>query len=250
MLTSKRVDGQYSLVSVNQIPGWNGTDPGHAEIIFDTNLVRVVGNLLVEGTAVFIDEETVTIADNIVELNKGETGPGVTLGISGLEIDRGPGTDNAFMLFDEAPAGEPGPLWVVNVGDGAANIKIVTQALGAPSLLANVIDDLTPQLGGDLDTLGNTIRNDVLNGDIDLATNGSGDIVLTVTATGKIRADGPVILTGAAPPVPPVAGEVAIYQATGMCGSTQIFYQNFEGAAVKTGELISKKKALMYSIIF
>lgn len=244
-LTSKRVDGNYSLVSTNPIIGWNGTDPGYAEIKFDTNLVRVSGNLLVEGTAVFIDEETVTIADNIVILNKGESGAGVTPGggTSGLQIDRGSELD-AFILWSESNN------WVVNIGDGAANLEIVTKALGTPSPLYNLIQDLTPQLGGDLDTLGNTIRNDVANGDIALETNGSGDITLTVTATGKIRADGPIIITGSAPPVGPVAGEVAIYQAAGTCGSTQIFYQNFENAVIETGELISKNKAFMYSLIF
>ena len=243
MLTSKRVDGQYSIVSTNQIPGWNGTDPGFAEITLDTNLVRVAGNLLVEGTAVFVDEETVTIADNIVVLNQGEPGAGVTLGQSGLEIDRGSEL-NAFILYDDLiTAGGYG--WVVNLGDGLANLQIVTKALGSGDPLFAVVDDTSPELGGDLDVANFDIINSI-NNDVTLTVSGSGDIILTTAALGEIVAAGPVLLQGAAPNVTPASNEVALYKGADTNGGTQIHYENDTTA----DELISKSKAIMYSLIF
>jgi hypothetical protein len=137
MLTSKRFDGDYSLVSTNKTP--LNDDPGFATIIMDTNLVDVKGNLIVRGTAVFIDEENVTISDNIVTLNKGEVGAGVTAGSSGLEIDRGSLT-NAFILFDEV-----NDTWIVDKGD-TIQVEIVTAAIGT-TFLINIVEDSTPQLG-------------------------------------------------------------------------------------------------------
>ena len=61
----------------------------------------VQGNLTVQGESFVVEAETVTTKDNIIEINKGETGAGVTSGIAGLQVDRG--TETAYqMVFDEA----------------------------------------------------------------------------------------------------------------------------------------------------
>ena len=51
--------------------------------------VVVTGNLLVEGTSVYVAATNLDIEDKIIVLNKGEVGPGVTLDYSGIQIDRG-----------------------------------------------------------------------------------------------------------------------------------------------------------------
>jgi hypothetical protein len=77
--------------------------PG-AEIILDTGseegTVRVTGDLVVEGNTTTVQSENMTVKDNIIVLNSGETGSGITLDTSGLRIDRGTLSDGYF-LFDE-----------------------------------------------------------------------------------------------------------------------------------------------------
>ena len=53
------------------------------------NNVTVSGDLNVEGTLTAINTTNTTISDNIIVLNEGETGSGITSGSSGIEIDRG-----------------------------------------------------------------------------------------------------------------------------------------------------------------
>ncbi len=77
--------------------------PG-AEIVLDTGseqgTVRVTGDLVVEGNTTTVQSENMTVKDNIIVLNSGETGAGITLDTSGIRIDRGT-LPNGYMLFDE-----------------------------------------------------------------------------------------------------------------------------------------------------
>jgi hypothetical protein len=63
--------------------------------------VYITGNLEVQGTTTTIDTANLTIEDNIILLNKGETGTGVTEVTSGLQIDRG-SLDDAQLVWDES----------------------------------------------------------------------------------------------------------------------------------------------------
>ena len=58
------------------------------------------GDLTVSGSTVTMDVTNMTVEDNIVVYNKGETASGVTLGTAGLQIDRGLLTD-AQLLWNE-----------------------------------------------------------------------------------------------------------------------------------------------------
>lgn len=67
--------------------------------------------------------------------------------------------------------------------DGTADYVLKTDGLGQLSWTANtgsgitdVVDDITPQLGGDLDVNGNAIVS-VSNGNIEITPNGTGDII-------------------------------------------------------------------------
>lgn len=59
--------------------------------------VRVTGNLIVEGDTVYVAATNLDLTDNIILLNSGETGEGVTLVYSGFEIDRGFYTDSSAV---------------------------------------------------------------------------------------------------------------------------------------------------------
>jgi hypothetical protein len=63
--------------------------------------VTIQGDLTVQGTTVTIDVTDLTIEDNTILLNKGESGSGVTLGSAGIEVDRGT-ADNVKLEWNEA----------------------------------------------------------------------------------------------------------------------------------------------------
>lgn len=64
--------------------------------------VRVTGDLVVEGETVTVNSTNLEIEDNIILLNRGETGSGVGEGTAGIRIDRGTAPDgDAQILFDE-----------------------------------------------------------------------------------------------------------------------------------------------------
>jgi len=97
-----KVSGDYSLV----------TGQGNT-ILLDTGpnigTVRVTGNLIVEGDTLTVEAQNLNVEDNIIILNYGEPGPGVTVGdgYSGIQIDRGANPDSstvppATLLWDES----------------------------------------------------------------------------------------------------------------------------------------------------
>ena len=96
-----RVNGDYNIKTAEG-----------AKIVLDTGpaasggSVRVTGDLVVEGETLTVAAENLNVSDNIITLNDGETGEGVTLIYSGIEIDRGFQGDSsaapaASFLFEE-----------------------------------------------------------------------------------------------------------------------------------------------------
>ena len=72
----------------------------NATSAFDINTsVNISGDLVVTGDVTSRDE--LVVSDNIITLNDGETGAGVTAGTAGLTIDRGI-EPNYRIIFDEA----------------------------------------------------------------------------------------------------------------------------------------------------
>ena len=72
-------------------------------ITFDTGTTgttALTGNLTVAGTTTTVSSQDLDITDNIIFLNKGETGGGITLNQSGIRIDRGTFAD-VQILYDE-----------------------------------------------------------------------------------------------------------------------------------------------------
>ena len=61
---------------------------------------RVTGNLIVEGDTLNVSVENLNVQDNIITLNYGETGAGVTLRYSGIEVDRGSSESVSFLWDD------------------------------------------------------------------------------------------------------------------------------------------------------
>tara|TARA_B100000035_G_scaffold315403_1_gene335852 strand:- start:5622 stop:6569 length:948 start_codon:yes stop_codon:yes gene_type:complete len=65
-----------------------------------TGNVIATGNLQVAGTQTTVNSQNLDITDNIIVLNKGESGAGITENTSGIQIDRGTAQD-ALLVFDE-----------------------------------------------------------------------------------------------------------------------------------------------------
>tara|TARA_B110000211_G_C13999855_1_gene517938 strand:- start:65 stop:1045 length:981 start_codon:yes stop_codon:yes gene_type:complete len=74
-------------------------------ITLDTGLVSgittITGNLVVLGATTQVSSTDLNLRDNLLVLNDGETGSGITLNTSGIQIDRG-NLPDAKIIFDEA----------------------------------------------------------------------------------------------------------------------------------------------------
>ena len=77
----------------------NGDDTEYGDLIVRNLTIKE--DIVFGGDAFIIDTEEVKVTDNILTLNSGEQGEGVTKRISGLEIDRGK-LPNYFIIFDES----------------------------------------------------------------------------------------------------------------------------------------------------
>lgn len=65
------------------------------------NDVVIAGDLTITGDTTEIETTNTAITDNVIVLNKGETAAGVTLGTSGIEVERGTEANKTFV-WDEA----------------------------------------------------------------------------------------------------------------------------------------------------
>ena len=111
--------------------------------------VRVTGNLVVEGDTFNISTTNLTIEDNIISLNTGEVGPGVTLIYSGIEIERGNTTsttpqNNASFLYDEST-----DAWILAHGSAPGPFNFDSSSLRLKQILTNSTTD-----SGDLTLIG------------------------------------------------------------------------------------------------
>lgn len=223
----KRVKGDFVVETVDT------TDkitlrPGSSS----TEGVIIDGNLTVLGTQTSVESTDTNVVDNIITLNSGEVGLGVSAGTSGIEIDRGSSLA-AKIYFDESD-----DTWYVDDGSGVPT-AIVT---GATSI-GSVVDDLTPQLGGDLDVNGFSIVS-VSNGDIVLAANGTGTVIITADETFFNSQDLALAIQVSDPGS--TGGYNKLYAKAVGAGGTGVYFQS----TTDIDEIASRKKAILYGLIF
>jgi hypothetical protein len=92
-------------------------------------------------------------------------------------------------------------------GGGWTNASNWTE-VGSGSGLDNVVEDTTPQLGGDLDVYDGTTTHSIIN------SNSGADIQFTPTGTGRITLDGLVEFKQFDPSSPPTAFAGGMYADT------------------------------------
>jgi hypothetical protein len=211
MATTKKVTGAYTISATS--------------LTLD-NDVTVSGNLTVTGTTNSVETTNTRISDNTITLNQGESGAGITAQYSGIEIDRG-SLNKALLVFDETS-----DSFQISTDGGSSYASITTGSGG----IANVVDDTTPQLGGDLDLNGFNIITATSNQDINLIPNGIGYVTVEAGLKLNDQAITPSSATGA----------TVLYADTASGGGTGLFF--VDGST--SDELVSKSKAIVYGLIF
>jgi len=73
---------------------------GTVSISLSGDSITISGNLNVQGTETVVDTQSLLVSDNIIEVNKDQTGTPLAGLQSGLRVNRGD-LDDYYMLFDE-----------------------------------------------------------------------------------------------------------------------------------------------------
>lgn len=149
--TGNKIKHESDAISVR-----NAADTDYVNFIAKNATFK--GDLLVEGQSFVTEAETVEIKDNLLLLNKGEVGAGVTKGIAGLEIDRGT-EPNYFIIFDESDnrfkAGVEGDLWNLALRESDDNMLdgyfISWNSKDKILSTTNIVNESTPLLFGRTD---------------------------------------------------------------------------------------------------
>ena len=213
------------MANTERITGDLTLDPT-GNINLNSNTI-VTGNFTVTGTTTTITTTNTALKDRVIELNDGETGAGVTGRYAGLLVDRG-STANAQFVFDEND-----DKWKISTDGGSSysNLMVVST-----TGVTEVVDDASPQLGGDLDVNNKNIVSSTSNQDIQLIPNGTGRV--TVASALKLND------LGSAPSS--TVGATLLYADTAGAGGTGVKFVD----GTTSGELVSKRKAVVYGLIF
>lgn len=222
MSLTKTVQGDYNINTINA-----AGDAANDVTITTANL-RINGDLVVTGTSENVLVTNLAISNNTILLNEGEEDEGVTEVHSGIEIDRGTALNVGIRYDDSLDAWQlthDGTIWEYIVSDVSSN----------NAGMSDVVDDLTPQLGGNLDVNSMTITS---------ASNG--DVVLDANGTGQVKINNVLSLEeqGAAPSS--TSSYNKLYSATPGEGGTGLYFVN----STSSDELVSKTKAMVYGLIF
>ena len=197
-------------------------DEGNGQYTIHAAGVTIEGDLTVNGTQTSAGSSTIN--DQFIIVNNGEAGAGISGGTAGLTADRGSLADVSIRY------NETTDIWEFT-NDGTTYFPMLTSGN------FDLINDLSPQAGGDLDLNGFSIVNFVSNDDIILLPNGTGEVFVQANAL-KLETQG-------SDPAAPTTETKIFAKAPGQGDSGVYFINN-----AKTDELVSRRKALIYGIIF
>ena len=275
MAKTLRTSGDYTIKTGTGASGSN-------TVFFDSKTTRVQGDLVVDGTRTELNTATMSIEDQFIEVNRGNSTADSE--DSGIFFNRG--TSNHGLLYWDAGDDEfqlgtstnaPSVTAITNMtlgnlaiaepaqSDHAAT-KSYVDATSASTVQIAGDDSSVVSLGGSADTLqllgGTNISNttvvgvdsitfnlnndltgitsvtsDASNGNLTLATNGTGDVVINDTLTFSAAASDPT-----------ATSVTKIYNKTVGGGGTGLFFINSAVNSGTAGELISKSKATALAI--
>lgn len=219
MASVKKFNGNLVI----QTPYKNGAS---SNITLDTDSVIVTGNLTVRGNTTIINSNTQVITDNIITLNSGETGNGVsTLGTtSGVEIDRGiaPGGNVKLIWNEPIKSWQVSGVTAGSPGDGTLYTNLTTSSTGLTALF----DDKAPVLGANLNINGYTVY-------------------ANVAATSYITVQGALSMKYANVTYTAATGSTVFNAAAEGAGQTGLYVT---GVASANEELVTKRRAFGFSL--
>ena len=209
----KKVSGPYKIEAhpdVNTQVTIGASSRNDAEL-------TVYGNLTVFGTQTTINSTDTNLFDKIITLNSGLAANAAPTVNAGITVNRG-SSPWATLFWNETT-----DTWQI---DDGATVKNIATSTGT-GFLTNVVEDLSPQLGGALDVNGFSITS-------------LSNINLTPTTAVNI-VDVPLTIT-----TPSEATTIAAGSPLG--GATGLYVTTLSNS--NPSELITKRKAIVYSIIF
>lgn len=240
MAETKRVSDQYKISAPS--------------IVLD-------GNLTIMGTTTNVETVNSTVLDNIIVLNSGEDGAGVTAGSAGIQIDRG-SSDDATVLYNETA-----DVFEFKIGGSYAKIRadspsgandvatkgyvdagIVASSANGPQWAVQYNDtgaftgdagltyDETKLTVKDVEITTGSISSTTTNGDLEIAANGTGTLYLRSVLKMENEASDPSA----------TAGTNKFYAKTPSNAGSGLFFVN----STTSDELVSKSRAIMFGLIF
>ena len=156
------IAGAGSL-STNYLLKWNGSAFANSTITDDGTTVTIGGNLTVNGTVTYVNSNTVEIGDNIILLNRDETG--VPSQNAGFEVERGTAANVSFIWNETAEyfSTVDQPFHIGSIvgagGSYAGNAYLVSdggviKSLSASELAADIATGFTFTEGNGIDISG------------------------------------------------------------------------------------------------
>ena len=240
MAETKRISDQYTISAPT--------------IIID-------GDLVVTKSTTSVETQNTTIADNIIVLNQGETGAGITAGTSGIEIERGTSTNVSFVYDDSIDA------FRILEGSGLTNVRVAEPIDGSDAATKQYVDvaiggvsvggsDTSVQfndsgaLGGDsnftYDGFNLNIGDTTVNSGSVHTNSTNSDLEIYANGTGTIYTRSVVKMENETSDPSSVSGNNQIYAKAVGDGGTGLYFVN----ETVSGEFVSKAKALVFGIIF
>ena len=244
--------------------------------------VVVTGDLQINGTQTTVNSQTLDLVDNIITLNKGESGSGITENTAGIQIDRGTATD-ALLVFDEQTSFNDPVTQTVKAGTfvfktadnaiiglrtnaittGGGDLYLINSGTGVVSVSGT--NDYENQITDDDDlpnkkyvddaittgiqtiTIQSIARGDFQDNTISTLTSAT-DLTLSSSGTSFVTIDGvlkmPVQADGTS--INP-GTNIAVYGKEPATGDSGVWYTNKNS---DEDELISTNRSLLFSMLF
>lgn len=190
-----------------------------SSITLESTTINLLGNLNVFGNASYTSVANAAVYDNYITLNEGYPQTSDPNFDAGIIINRG-SFSNVQLRWTESVQ-----KWQVTE-DGVTYRNILSSATGTTALEA-VEDDLAPALGGNLDVKNFSIGS-------------------TIGAPVRINSSN-VAITISDYPAPAVSGTISFNAQLPGGGGSGLYVTNSESTNT---ELITKTKAIVYSLIF